>query len=76
MAIELMVKNLHDQAVLSQSILRYLIQLSLDYKEYQLFQRILELVNLSTFEKLKWTIFYTILPYRLKAMRFKKNIFK
>lgn len=75
-AIELMVKNLHNQAVLSPSILRYLIQLSLDYKEYKLFHRILEAANLSTFEKLKWSIFYVTLPMRLKIKRFKKSIFK
>ena len=75
-AIELMVQNLYAKGYLSQPILRYLIQLSLQFKEFNLFERILVLANVSTTEKWKWTIFYQTLPFRLKVNRFLKAIFK
>jgi glycosyltransferase involved in cell wall biosynthesis len=72
-AILLVIKNLKDKNLLSYSILRYFIQLSLNFTEFNLFQNLLDCLNLSKGEKIKWRFFYTILPARLKLYRFKKK---
>ena len=74
-AIELMVQNLHKQGLLSRSILRYLIQLSLGFRDFNLFDRILFLAELTTFERYKWVVFYHTLPIRLGVIRLKKAVF-
>lgn len=64
-AILLVVKNLNEKKLLSHSILRYFIQMSLTFKEYQLFDNILKQLNLSKMEIIKWRIFYAVFPLRL-----------
>jgi len=64
-AIVLVVQNLKEKQLLSHSLLRYFVQISLNYKEYNLFNQILNSLQLPTFEKIKWQIFYKILPLRL-----------
>ncbi|MFV8271459.1 glycosyltransferase family 2 protein [Flavobacterium sp. GT2N3] len=75
-AILLVIKNLKQQQLISDSLLRYFVQMSLDFKEYNLFKKILYILNLPTFEKLRWQLFYTILPSRLVFHRIKKAIKK
>ncbi|MBP2283042.1 glycosyltransferase involved in cell wall biosynthesis [Flavobacterium sp. CG_23.5] len=64
-AIELVVDNLRKRKLLSNEIIRYFIQIALDYKEYKLFPRILSCLQLSTLEKWRWEFFYFQLPLRL-----------
>lgn len=64
-AILLVLQNLKDKQLLTYSLKRYFIASSLDFKEYDLYKSILNILELSTFEKLKWYFFYTILPVRL-----------
>ena len=71
-AILLVVKNLKEKKLLTYSLKRYFIALSLDFEEYNLFERILNILELSTFEKVKWQLFYAVLPLRLKIHRAKK----
>ncbi len=74
-AILLVIANLKEKQLLTDLILRYFIQVALDYKEYQLFSAISETAQLSVFEKIKWRLFYFILPLRLYLYGFKKKLF-
>lgn len=64
-AVYLVVKNLKETNLLTNAILKYFIQMSLQYKEYNLFERILNTLDLSKKEELKWRLFYVQLPLRL-----------
>ncbi len=64
-AILQVVKNLKEKKLISNSLLRHFIQISLGYKEYKLFQKILETGKLTKLKKLKWQLFYITLPIRL-----------
>lgn len=61
----LVVKNLKERKMLSSEIVRYFIQVSLQYKEFNLFERIINALDLPKIEELKWRLFYTHLPFRL-----------
>lgn len=64
-AIQLVIYNLKEKKMLSSEILRYFIQVSLQYKEFNLFERIINTLDLPKMEELKWRLFYTHLPLRL-----------
>ena len=75
-AILLVIGNLKEKQLLSYSLKRYFVQTSLGFKEFNLFNQILDILELPTFEKLKWQIFYGILPLRLLAFGKWKKIKK
>lgn len=75
-AVVLVIHNLKEKKLLTYSLKRYFIALSLDFEEYNLFENILNVLELSTFEKLKWQVFYTILPMRLRIHRMRKALKK
>jgi glycosyltransferase involved in cell wall biosynthesis len=75
-AILLVVQNLKEKKLLTYSLKRYFIAFSIDFEEYNLFENILNVLDLTTFEKLKWQIFYAILPLRLAFYRMRKAIKK
>lgn len=75
-AIQLVIENLKNKKLLSNEILRYFIQVSLDYKGYDLFNRIINTINLSVLKKFKWRLFYYILPIRLYFYRIYKRLLK
>lgn len=75
-AILLVVQNLKEKQLLTHSLIRYFIAFSLDFEEYNLFKKILNTLDLSTFGKLKWRVFYCILPLRLMLYRMRKKITK
>lgn len=75
-AILLVLQNLKEKQMLSYSLKRYLISCSVDFEEYKLFDKILNCLDLSTFEKLKWQFFYAIIPIRLRLHRMRKAIRK
>jgi GalNAc5-diNAcBac-PP-undecaprenol beta-1,3-glucosyltransferase len=64
-AIQLVIANLKNKKMLSDEIIRYFIQVSLQYKEYDLFERIINTLELKKTEELKWRLFYIHLPLRL-----------
>lgn len=64
-AIQLVIANLKNKKMLSCEIIRYFIQVSLQYKEFNLFERIINSLDLPKMEELKWRLFYTHLPLRL-----------
>jgi glycosyltransferase involved in cell wall biosynthesis len=75
-AILLVLKSLKQKHLLTYSLKRYFIATAIEFKEYNLFEKILNILELPTFEKMKWQIFYTILPLRLILYRMKKAIKK
>lgn len=70
----LVVQNLKEKQLLTYSLKRYFIAFSINFEEYNLFQNILNLLELPTFEKIQWQIFYEVLPLRLKFHRMKKQL--
>jgi glycosyltransferase involved in cell wall biosynthesis len=75
-AILLVIQNLKEKQLLTYSLKRYFMAFSIDFEEYNLFERILNALELTTFEKWKWQIFYAILPLRLAFYRMRKAIKK
>jgi glycosyltransferase involved in cell wall biosynthesis len=75
-AILLVVQNLNQQKLLSDSLLRYFIQMSLNFKEYELFDGIINNLSLAKVLKFKWRLFYFVLPFRLVLYGFCKKIIK
>lgn len=75
-AILLVIKNLKEKELLSDSLLRYFIQMSLSFREFNLFENILKILNLSNVKKIKWKLFYIFFPVRLKLYRYWKMIKK
>lgn len=73
-AILLVVQNLKEKQLLTYSLKRYFIAFSIDFEEYDLFNKVLNILELCTFEKMQWQIFYAILPIRLVIHRKKKAI--
>lgn len=77
-AIDLVIQNLKQKNLITDEILRYFIQIALDYKKYNLYDRIIKTLNLSSIEKLKWKLFYLQLPtrlffYKIYKYKLKKN---
>lgn len=77
-AIDLVIQNLKEKDLITDDILRYFIQIALEYKKYNLYDRIIKTLNLSSIEKLKWKLFYLQLPtrlffYRIYKYKLKKN---
>lgn len=75
-AILLVVQNLKEKQLLTYSLKRYFIAFSIDFEEYHLFKNILNTLELTTFEKMKWHFFYAVLPLRLVIHRKKKALKK
>lgn len=75
-AILLVLENLKEKKLLSRSIIRYFVTQSLDFKEYNLFIQIIDMLQLSISERVRWYLFYGLLPLRLLVYRFKKALKK
>jgi glycosyltransferase involved in cell wall biosynthesis len=72
-AILLVTQNLKEKQLLTCALKRYFITLSLGFQEYNLFEKILKIMDLPTFEKIKWKLFYVTLPLRLYVYGIKKK---
>lgn len=72
-AIGLVIKQLHKKQLLNRFLVRYFVQLSLQYKEFKLFSRIMKAAKINFFEQLYWYFIYLTLPYRLKFLRLIKR---
>ncbi len=57
-AVILVVQNLKEKKILTDSLIQYFITISIGFKEYNLFNRILNILDLSIFARLKWIFFY------------------
>jgi GalNAc5-diNAcBac-PP-undecaprenol beta-1,3-glucosyltransferase len=72
-AIVLVTSNLSKKQLLTQSLKRHFIVKAKFFSEYNLFENILNVLNLSTFEKLMWQLFYLSLTIRLPLYRIKTD---
>lgn len=75
-AILSVLQNLKEKSLLTYTLKRYFISTSIDFEEYNLFESILNVMELSKFEKLKWKFFYTVLPLRLELYKIRKQMNK
>jgi len=75
-AMVLVIKNLREKELITNTVIRYFVTTSLDYKEYKLFSQIIKILNLSLLEKIKWQIYYSSYFLRLPIYKMKKNIKK
>lgn len=75
-AILLVLQSLKEKRLLTYSLKRYFIATAIEFKEYNLYEKTLNILELPPFEKMKWQIFYTILPLRLILYRMKKVLKK
>ncbi|MBP8157763.1 MAG: glycosyltransferase family 2 protein [Flavobacterium sp.] len=75
-AILLIVQNLKTKKLLSKPILRFFLGTSIHYQDFNLFEEIIQKLDLSLSQKLYWKIFYTFLPLRLTTIKVFKKIVK
>lgn len=75
-AIRLVVVNLKEKQLLTKSLKRYFITISISFKEFNLFKTILSTLELSTFENLKWKFFKISFPMRMSLYKLKKELQK
>ena len=75
-AVALVVKNLKEKQLVTNSLIGYFVTISLDYKEYDLFSQILKILNLPLVQKIKWQIYYSSYFLRLPIYKMKKKIKK
>jgi len=73
-AILLVIQNLKQKQLLTYSLKRYFIAKSIDFMEYNLFMKIMKILDLSSLEKVQWQIFFKLLPFRLIIHKNKKII--
>ena len=72
-AVVLVVQNLKEKELLTNSLIQYLITVSIGFKEYNLFNQILKVLDLGLLMKLKWNLFYISHPLRLPIYKMKKK---
>lgn len=72
-ALLLVLQNLKEKDLLTHFSKQYFIISAIDFEEYNLFESILNILELPTFEKLKWQFFYRVLPLRLELYKIKKR---
>lgn len=73
-AVVLVIQNLKEKQLLTTSLIQYLITFSIGFKEYNLFYRILKILDLGLLGRLKWKLFYMSYPLRLPIYKVKKKI--
>jgi glycosyltransferase involved in cell wall biosynthesis len=73
-AILLVVQNLQEKQLMTYSLKRYFIAFSIDFEEYNLYENILNVLDFPIFEKMKWQVFYVVLPLRMVINRNKKAL--
>jgi hypothetical protein len=73
-AILLVIINLKQKQPLSHHIIRYFVGISTGFKEFNLFRRILIILDLSFVDRFKWEIIYYSLYFRHPLYRLKKQI--
>ncbi len=70
----LAIENLKKKKLLTHSIIKYFVIFSYYYKDFDLYQNSMQLLALSRFERLKWNLFYFILPLRISIYSLKKKV--
>ena len=74
-AILLVIKNLIEKDLLTNTLKIYFIKLSYNFKEFNLFNSIIKNYKLTKTECFKWKLYYFIFPVQFFFYRIKKSIF-
>jgi glycosyltransferase involved in cell wall biosynthesis len=75
-AILLVVENLQARNLFNNSLMRYFVQISLSYKEFKLFSKILKASKFNFMMRIKWIVIYKILPFKIFIYRSYKKVTK
>lgn len=75
-AVILVVQNLKDKQLFTTPLIQYFVTFSIGFKEYDLFKRIQNVLDLSFFKRLKWSLFYHSYSLRLPVYKIKKRFKK
>jgi len=75
-AILLVVENLQAKDLLNYSLMRYFVHLSVAYKKFKLFSKILKASKLNFITRTKWIVFYNLLPIKILLYKFNKKLRK
>ncbi|MDI1256462.1 MAG: glycosyltransferase [Flavobacterium sp.] len=75
-AIVLVIENLRKKGKISHFVLRHFVVQSYHYKEFRLFQQIMDASGLTWCKKMEWEIFFKSLPIQFGISRLKKRILK
>lgn len=75
-AVLLVLQNLKEKEMISDSLKRYFVTFARDFSEYNLKKSILNTLDLSIFEKVKWQLFYLSHPIRLPIYKIKRALQK
>lgn len=73
-AILLVIANLKGKDLLSQSIIRYFVKVSVQYKEYNLFYSLMNVIKPSLKEKMNWLLFYKTFSIRWYIYKWRKKL--
>lgn len=73
-AVLLIIQNLKEKQLLTNSLIRYFITISLGFKEYNLFDEIIKKLDLNALKRIQWIFFYGSYPLRILVYKMKKSI--
>jgi len=73
-AVVLVMVNLRKESLLTDTLVRYLVVQSYYLRECNSFPKLIDATHFSGIQKVKWQIFYKMLPLRLSITRFKVKI--
>ncbi|MHC0442736.1 glycosyltransferase family 2 protein [Flavobacterium sp. 3-210] len=73
-AVVMVVQNLKEKQLLTNSFIRYLISDSISFKEFNLFNRILTVLDFNCLGKVRWTLFYKSYFLRMPLYKIKKRL--
>ncbi|MBF4492877.1 glycosyltransferase family 2 protein [Flavobacterium sp. MR2016-29] len=73
-AVLLIIQNLKEKQLLTPSLIRYFITISVGFKEYNLFNKIIEILDPSVLKRLQWSFFYRSYPLRILVYKIKKSL--
>ncbi|MBF4507136.1 glycosyltransferase [Flavobacterium sp. JLP] len=75
-AVLLILKNLKEKQLLTDSIILYFVTVSLSFKEFNLFNKIIKILDLNIFQKFQLKLFYISYPLRMPIYKMKKRFKK
>ena len=70
------IENLKSKNLLSNSIIRYFLLIAINFKEFNLSKKIISILELTTFQRIKWTVLYNFWTLKKPLYRIKKKLLK
>jgi len=75
-AIVLILENLKEKKILTNSIVKHFVTQSLGFKEFYLFNQIMRVLDLNIFQRLNWELYIFSYPLRMSIYKMKKSLNK